>query len=525
MARITLAAALFGGAAAQMGSWQTLAGYQTASDVGPHAMIDLDMAEFETQCGLKTAAGFTEALRIYEKGGNGTCAVAGANGAGCAAGAAYGNSRKSDSIRTLKGFATKNYNTAKLRGTDGGKYGEQLPPIYACYWNDWTWADSFVTNSYSNVKDNGRAELMKKGANYQAVWMYVLHKLEDTVAECYSGDEDASNEWDEGWAIYAGSMVAATAADAARSSTASQEGTLIWELAEKRGSDFGTLDSTGPATVNVNLLAKFIMGRDLIIDAKCAEAESLVDPIRAQMTVPLVQGTLKYAYKADPTNAGGDCVADAGMNATTASDGCVKSWAEAWAFAAAVLPQIAECDWGVAEKIRYSLDIEAATPVQGGFYSVKAAIESTYPCLGITCADVGAYAGTMPCGDPGPTDDDDDDDDDLLDGGLREVMSLAPMGLAAIGITFTGITIATLVNLAQEQCALGPTIIFEAGTTHPYYITPNLCTIGAHTYSSKKTVRDASPRKVCRKFCEAASASGKLALKQVHGLTCYCKRK
>jgi hypothetical protein len=130
-----------------------------------------------------------------------------------------------------------------------------------------------------------------------------------------------------------------------------------------------------------------------------------------------------------------------------------------------------------------------------------------------------------PGGDCWHDDDDDDDDDDLLDGGLREVMSLAPMGLAAIGITFTGITIATLVNLAQEQCALGPTIIFEAGTTHPYYITPNLCTIGAHTYSSKKTVRDATPHKVCRKFCEAASGKGKLALKHVQGLTCYCKRK
>ena len=83
--------------------------------------------------------------------------------------------------------------------------------------------------------------------------------------------------------------------------------------------------------------------------------------------------------------------------------------------------------------------------------------------------------------------------------------------------------IATIANAVQEQCALGPTIIFEAGTTHPYYITPNLCTIGAHTYSSKKTVRDASPRKVCRKYCEEASV--KLALKHVQGLTCYCKKK
>ena len=533
-----------------------MAGYKSASDVGPHAKIDLDMAEFETMVGNYDTDSdwITKAMFIYDMGGGDLCsaddvaaATAGTATTWCAdTDTPLGNSQKSTSVRTLKGFATKDYSTDKLTGKDGGKYGEQLPPIYTAYWADATkggytaaeaaiWADTFVRKDYTSiVQPAGSNQLMKKGANYQAVWMYVLHELEDAIGDCKAGDiskndcapgggaglcGNAPHAWDEGWAFYAGSQVAATAAD-----SVTDDGTLIWELAEKRGSDFNTQHSTGPATVNVNLLAKFIMGRDLIIDAKCAEAESLVDPIRAQMTVPLVQGTLKYAYKADPANAGGSCVADAGKNAMTASDGCVKSWAEAWAFAAAVLPQVAECDWGAAETIRYNLDIEAAAPVQGGFYSVKSAIESTYRCLGITCADVGAYPGTMPCSEP-DDDDDDDDDDDLLDGGLREVMSLAPMGLAAIGITFTGITIATLVNLAQEQCALGPTIIFEAGTTHPYYITPNLCTIGAHTYSSKKTVRDASPRKVCRKFCEAASAAGKLALKQVHGLTCYCKRK
>ena len=115
---------------------------------------------------------------------------------------------------------------------------------------------------------------------------------------------------------------------------------------------------------------------------------------------------------------------------------------------------------------------------------------------------------------------DDDDDDD--DGATELVMST---GLAAIGLTFTGITIAAIANAVQEQCALGPTIVYEAGTTHPYYISPNLCTIGTKTFSSDKTVRDASPRKVCRKFCEAASEKGKLALKHVQGLTCYCKRR
>ena len=121
-----------------------------------------------------------------------------------------------------------------------------------------------------------------------------------------------------------------------------------------------------------------------------------------------------------------------------------------------------------------------------------------------------------------------DDDDDGLGGGSELVMS---GGLVAIGLTFTGITIATIANLVQEQCALGPTIVYEghreteAGTTGPYLIGPNLCTIGTHTYASKKIVRDTSPRKVCRKFCEAASSAGKLALKHVQGLTCYCKRR
>ena len=116
-----------------------------------------------------------------------------------------------------------------------------------------------------------------------------------------------------------------------------------------------------------------------------------------------------------------------------------------------------------------------------------------------------------------------DDDDNRGHRGLVE--SAGVWSLATVGITMTGITIATIANAAQEQCVLGPTIVFEAGTTHPYYITPNLCSIGTKTYASKTTVRDASPRKVCRKFCEAASAAGKLALKHVQGLTCYCKRR
>ena len=112
------------------------------------------------------------------------------------------------------------------------------------------------------------------------------------------------------------------------------------------------------------------------------------------MTVPLVQSTIKYAWRADPTH-GEDCSEDAGKTAMTASDMCVESWAAGWAFAAAVLPQVHQCDAGAAEMLRANLDIAAAAPMKDGFVKVKTAIESTYACMGITCADVGALEGGL----------------------------------------------------------------------------------------------------------------------------------
>ena len=84
----------------------------------------------------------------------------------------------------------------------------------------------------------------------------------------------------------------------------------------------------------------------------------------------------------------------------TASDGCVKSWAEGWAFAAAVLPQIDQCSASAAKTVEDALDIAATGPVAGGFAAVKTAIESTYPCLGITCEHVGKYSTTTQCTNP-----------------------------------------------------------------------------------------------------------------------------
>ena len=128
------------------------------------------------------------------------------------------------------------------------------------------------------------------------------------------------------------------------------------------------------------------------------------------MTVPLIQGLLKYAFKADPANPNGSCQpssADSGApdRRLTYANECPKEWGEGWAFAAAALPRIDFCDPDVAATVRANLDVAHDAPMVDGFQTVKAQLETTYDCMGITCADVGelqasdgsVYAGMAMC--------------------------------------------------------------------------------------------------------------------------------
>merc|ERR1712118_619439 len=108
------------------------------------------------------------------------------------------------------------------------------------------------------------------------------------------------------------------------------------------------------------------------------------------MTIPLIQGMLKYAYESDPA---------AGTKCASTGDDCDKALGEAWAFAAAVLPRLNYCDSSVAKLVRDNLDVTAITgattqgngQMTGGYAKLKEEVEKTYPCLGITCEEVGFY--------------------------------------------------------------------------------------------------------------------------------------
>ena len=272
-------------------------------------------------------------------------------------------------------------------------------PVYKGYWDSQiNYAHEFVQGAHESttLPDEMKKELIKKGIVYQGLWMQVVHNLDKGQRDC------DVNFWDKGMAYYFGSLEGEyqTSADIA------SKGNLLYALAQKRCSEFGTCatptDRTTLAAVNDKIQSAAIDGSEnyLYHQVACNDAglELAFKGMVSQMTVPLVQGMLKYAWKADPAN-GDSCAGQAGNDAATvatndasANTDCAKSWAEGWAFAAAVLPQVHKCDATAATTIRANLDVTStAGPMKDGVAAVKAAIEGVYDCLGITCTDVGAF--------------------------------------------------------------------------------------------------------------------------------------
>ena len=266
-----------------------------------------------------------------------------------------------------------------------------MADMYAEYWGgNYAYADTFVQAALNDdtLDDIARKEMAVKGTQYQSVWMYVLHELYDAIGDCESSsiqDNDAGvHAWDEGWAFYAGSLML---------TDGSGSGQLLYTLANKRCANFGTCDAdTGNnARINVKLLTLFQDGEAALQTGKCGDAALLLQKIIPLMTVPLVQGALRYAYKSDPKGGAGGA----------------KERAEGWAFTAAVLPQIASVSTDAAAMIRSNMEYKATAPVKDGYAAVYEAFQSTYTALGFTCEDVGGlletstdyYAGTEPCND------------------------------------------------------------------------------------------------------------------------------
>ena len=405
---------------------QNIAGYVPGSKVTQHNQLDLDqkdlqdhIATYDESTSTVLTANFTGAKHVYENGGThatndcGTSPTVGP----------FKNSCSKGSARTLQGFSTKAKQVmydVMINDVSHGPY--KTYKKFFDYYGDYDYADKWVTaaldgatytpahaatthapgGAFGSMTQAARQEAVQKGTAYQNVWMYIIREFEDAIDDCKlctsncnefsdsvgkTGQYNAVHAWDEGVAFYTGSLAGTTAEHTSK-------GKMVFALAEKRCENFGTCTGAGGLShVNEDLFKLFAEGRDKLHytgTSTCDQARPILDDIIRLMTVPLVQGTLRYAYKAGHMN---------GVD-NAKSDQTAKNHAEGATFAQALLPLVHHCDAAAAKVVSDNMKFDGQTFASGGGITgttpdtaaVKAALEKTYSCLGITCAQVGALS-------------------------------------------------------------------------------------------------------------------------------------
>merc|ERR1711935_801545 len=234
--------------------------------------------------------------------------------------------------------------------------------VLAAYAGEMTALANF-NNDFKQYDYVGKEQIIKKATAYITIWMEVIVKMEEALALC--GQEGATDHWDQAVAFYTGSL---------EGIDGSGSGKLVYALADKRCANFKTCgengdETSGTSQVNTKIFESFLHGQGHLTKGECDEAKADKEIIETQMHIPLIQGTLRYAWKTD--------------NEPYSE----KAEAEGTVFALAVVPAVYACDADAGNII--ASNMQAGQGGTADFAAVKKAFESTYECLGIDGAEIG----------------------------------------------------------------------------------------------------------------------------------------
>ena len=209
-----------------------------------------------------------------------------------------------------------------------------------------------------------------------SVWMTVVHYLYEAMNECKATATSAGSDSPSGEAAL--DKAAAYWIGIGQEFGENEGGHMLYSLTEKASLRFG--QDNIEAEVNTNIIGLLNQIKtDIIQPGACKQPDGylqfrfIVNKIIAQMTVPLVQNLYHYSSEKN------------------------EKFLELYALA--LTPQIAACstaefDWFLEELVMKDLN-------QQDFPEVVSRLQALYPCLGITCQDVGSYKnGAIPqCSD------------------------------------------------------------------------------------------------------------------------------
>jgi len=325
----------------------------------------------------------------------------------------YDVRRDNDNLLSMKGLSTKASLDLAMCSTGNCTQAREFQ-LFVDFYGDEDYGDKWIvaaaegnTTMFSSGRGNadfsamvgtrgrGRAEAFERGMIGLNLWMSVVQHLRRAVFSCSSGCSDtegsdcALHDFDSAAALYVGIL---------EEEDGQGEGRMLYNLAN----EFSPIFKTGlwagngtRGTAHVNLEALFFMEEAqselLREDPDCDIVESVVDNIIQLITVPLVQGTLIGAWR------------KASETISASQESAISSTAT---FAACLLPLVDACSPSISQQL---FDNIAIGSEQMDFLTVKELLEVTYPCLGITCAQVGGiWNGTAyeqdaaPCFDGKP---------------------------------------------------------------------------------------------------------------------------
>ncbi len=311
--------------------------YTTTSDLGDAALITLDMRDIISSPGQ-------DAQAIYEKGKNAGQSLQ-------AMALSFPNELKDEPYYQFFVYAAKR-NPAIM--------SEAL-----------TYADSIIMHLFSELlttKDDKSDDAMAGDAIVAILfWMQHVHYLYQALNACEQGsDADVPQFLDRGFALYVGE----------EQQTGDATGYSLYSLAEKMAAFFSTENSnTGEASVNERIVKLYTdLQNNFVLNNpnNACENDPIQVPKRFQAkvqkiihltSVPIVQALLHYLNSNQPL------------------------YAEIHALQ--LIPLMGMCSRTHAETFQNIMVSNAYN--SSAFPTLLQTIQASFDCLGITCADVGAY--------------------------------------------------------------------------------------------------------------------------------------
>ncbi len=258
-------------------------------------------------------------------------------------------------------------------------------PIYTFY------LYGLTTSSYAHHEVNGILVSDETGDTLAtealislAIWMYAIHLLQNSVAVCKEkeqSDMSARSLFNNDLGKHAADEAAALWIGSGQVAGSSEDGTLLYRLAEEMAERFGT-KSNGQAKSNAALLGMLRSKNSIMsFHNSCfpgsqtyRQVRVLLDKIVVQMTIPLIQSLIYYLS--------------------------INDSRRIRVYAMAALPRVASCNKNAFDQFLKPTLIDG-TYESSTFPEVMKALQDVYYCLGITCSDIGGFdQETRKCIDP-----------------------------------------------------------------------------------------------------------------------------